>query len=39
MTSAADVSKEESGETRNYPDDKFRPEGMCCNIVAFMQLC
>ncbi|CAF2041211.1 unnamed protein product [Brassica napus] len=26
MTSAADVSKEESGETRNYPDDKFRPE-------------
>ncbi|WZZ87081.1 hypothetical protein YC2023_115660 [Brassica napus] len=26
MTSATDVSKEEIGETRNYPDDKFRPE-------------
>ncbi|KAF8091840.1 hypothetical protein N665_0433s0009 [Sinapis alba] len=26
MTHAADVSKDESGETRNYPDDKFRPE-------------
>ncbi|XP_018455088.1 protein ESSENTIAL FOR POTEXVIRUS ACCUMULATION 1 isoform X1 [Raphanus sativus] len=26
MTYAADVSKDESGETRNYPDDKFRPD-------------
>ncbi|KAJ0252545.1 Protein ESSENTIAL FOR POTEXVIRUS ACCUMULATION 1 [Hirschfeldia incana] len=27
MAYAADGSKDESGETRNYPDDKFRPEG------------
>ncbi|KAG2302377.1 hypothetical protein Bca52824_031028 [Brassica carinata] len=26
MAYAADVSKDESGETRNYTDDKFRPE-------------
>ncbi|CAH8390762.1 unnamed protein product [Eruca vesicaria subsp. sativa] len=26
MTYAADVSKDESGETRVYPDNKFRPE-------------
>jgi hypothetical protein len=29
MTFGAEESKDESGETRNYPDDKFRPEGMC----------
>lgn len=28
MTFGAEESKDESGETRNYPDDKFRPEGM-----------
>ncbi|KAG7533011.1 GYF domain [Arabidopsis thaliana x Arabidopsis arenosa] len=26
MTFGAEESKDESGETRNYPDDKFRPE-------------
>lgn len=28
MTYTAEESKDESGETRIYPDDKFRPEGM-----------
>lgn len=36
MIFVVDVFKEESGEIRNYLDDKFRFEGMCCNIVVFM---
>lgn len=37
MAYAAEESKDESGE-RIYPDAKFRPEGMLCHIVAFVQL-
>lgn len=39
MTFAAEESKDESGETRIYPDDKFRPEGTLLHVVTLMQLC